>query len=143
MCGLGCTAGREMLGQPLQVLWQDLSGHLTRAALPAESDPDFREKALQQLDKRKKVVVYCGRGGTLRVGNGNERKYNKDDPERMFGIETRSLKACYELLEVRRPRGSNTEIIAVLLTQVSALCKAVASGMPATLQPMVHSDGVG
>ena len=75
---------------------------MTRLAFPAESDPDFREKALQQLDKRKKVVVYCGRGGTLRVGNGNERKYNKDDPERMFGIETRSLKACYELLEVWR-----------------------------------------
>jgi len=66
----------------------------------AEADPDFREKAAEQLNKRKKVIVYCGRGGTLRVGNGNERKYNKDDPERMFGIETRSLKACYELLEV-------------------------------------------
>ena len=34
------------------------------------------------------------------MGNGNERKYNKDDKERMFGIETRSLKGCHELLEV-------------------------------------------
>lgn len=67
----------------------------------AESDPEFGKKAGDQLDKRKKVIVYCGRGGTLKVGNGNERKYNKDDPERMFGIETRSLKACHELLEVR------------------------------------------
>ena len=66
----------------------------------AESDPDFGKKAAEQLDKRKKVIVYCGRGGTLKVGNGNARKYNKDDPERMFGIETRSLKACHELLEV-------------------------------------------
>jgi hypothetical protein len=24
----------------------------------------------------------------------------KDDPERMFGIESRSLKGCYELLQV-------------------------------------------
>ena len=78
----------------------------------AESDPDFGKKAAEQLDKRKKVIVYCGRGGTLKVGNGNARKYNKDDPERMFGIETRSLKACHELLEVllhliaRRPRPS-------------------------------------
>ena len=67
---------------------------------PAESDPEFGKKAAEQLDKRKKVIVYCGRGGTLKVGNGNARKYNKDDPERMFGIETRSLKACHELLEV-------------------------------------------
>ena len=88
---------------------RDLSGPLTCSACPAESDPDFREKALQQLDKRKKVVVYCGRGGTLRVGNGNERKYNKDDPERMFGIETRSLKACYELLEVWCPPQRHSE----------------------------------
>ncbi|CAL5229841.1 g13249 [Coccomyxa viridis] len=64
-----------------------------------ESDPEFGKKAAEQLDKRKKVIVYCGRGGTLKVGNGNARKYNKDDPERMFGIETRSLKACHELLE--------------------------------------------
>ena len=67
---------------------------------PAESDPEFGKKAAEQLNKRKKVIVYCGRGGTLKVGNGNERKYNKDDKERMFGIETRSLKGCHELLEV-------------------------------------------
>lgn len=69
--------------------------------LRAESDPDFRKKAAQQLDKRKKVIVYCSRGGTLKTGFGNDRKFFKDDPERMFGIESRSLKACYELLEVR------------------------------------------
>ena len=76
-----------------------VSSHIFICA--AESDPEFGKKAAEQLDKRKKVIVYCGRGGTLKVGNGNERKYNKDDPERMFGIETRSLKACHELLEVR------------------------------------------
>jgi hypothetical protein len=69
----------------------------------AESDPDFGKKAAQQLDKRKKVIVYCNRGGTLKVGFGNERKFFKDDPERMFGIESRSLKGCYELLEVGLP----------------------------------------
>ncbi len=74
------------------------------ACCAAERDPDFGANAAKQLDKRKKVIVYCGRGGTIKTGFGNERsgKFFKDDPERAFGIETRSLKGCYELLEVRR-----------------------------------------
>lgn len=68
----------------------------------AESDPDFGTKAAAQLDKRKKIIVYCGRGGTIKTGFGNEKtgKFFKDDPERAFGIESRSLKACHELFEV-------------------------------------------
>ena len=71
-------------------------------ACHAERDPDFGANAARQLDKRKKVIVYCGRGGTIKTGFGNERsgKFFKDDPERAFGIETRSLKGCYELYEV-------------------------------------------
>ena len=70
--------------------------------LIAESDPDFGAKAAAQLEKRKKVIVYCGRGGTIKTGFGNEKtgKFFKDDPERAFGIESRSLKACHELFEV-------------------------------------------
>ena len=74
-------------------------------AARAERDPDFGANAAAQLDKRRKVIVYCGRGGTIKTGFGNERngKFFKDDPERAFGIETRSLKGCYELFEVRLP----------------------------------------
>ena len=71
--------------------------------MAAESDPDFGAKAAAQLEKRKKVIVYCGRGGTIKTGFGNAKtgKFFKDDPERAFGIESRSLKACHELFEVR------------------------------------------
>ncbi|KAK9845919.1 hypothetical protein WJX81_005977 [Elliptochloris bilobata] len=67
-----------------------------------ERDPDFAKNAAEVLNKRKKVIVYCGRGGTIKVGAqpwAPGRKYFKDDPEKMFGIESRSLKACHELLE--------------------------------------------
>ena len=56
------------------------------------------------LEKRKKIIVYCGLGGTIEVGikpwaPGRTKSF-KDDPERMFGRESRSLKGCYELQEV-------------------------------------------
>lgn len=69
----------------------------------AERDPDFGRKAAAQLDKRRRVIVYCGRGGTIKTGFGNGKKFFKDDPERAFGIETRSLKGCYELFEAPAP----------------------------------------
>ncbi|CAL8469212.1 g8753 [Coccomyxa elongata] len=71
------------------------------AMTATESDPDFGTKAAEKLEKRKKVIVYCGRGGTIKTGFGNEKtgKFFKDDPERAFGIESRSLKACHELYE--------------------------------------------
>ena len=95
-------------------VWQPAKSSFTQLRLRphppalAERDPDFGANAAAQLDKRKKVVVYCGRGGTIKTGFGNEKngKFFKDDPERAFGIETRSLKGCYELFEVRfRGRG--------------------------------------
>jgi rhodanese-related sulfurtransferase len=53
------------------------------------------------LGSGKKIIVYCGVGGTLEVGvkpwSPERTKSFKDDPERMFGRESRSLKACYEL----------------------------------------------
>eukprot|EP00884_Botryococcus_braunii_P023268 jgi/Botrbrau1/9625/Bobra.0131s0005.1 len=73
------------------------------AMVATERDPDFREKATDILGKRAKVVVYCTRGGTIEVGvkpwAPDRTKSFKDDPERMFGIESRSLKGCYELLQ--------------------------------------------
>lgn len=68
----------------------------------AERDPEFREKALQKLDKDNTLIVYCQVGGTLKTGNARPDglKEFKDDPERAFGRESRSLKACFELQEV-------------------------------------------
>lgn len=34
----------------------------------------------------------------------------KDDPERMFGIESRSLKGCYEFIEVVTPVAWNVTL---------------------------------
>ena len=70
----------------------------------AERDPDFRQKAKEQLDARKTLIVYCSLGGTLTVGAkpwAPGRKSFPGDPERAFGRESRSLKGAYELLEVR------------------------------------------
>ncbi|KAK9803685.1 hypothetical protein WJX72_012000 [[Myrmecia] bisecta] len=65
-----------------------------------ERDPEFQAKALELLDKNQKVIVYCGLGGTLHVGvkpwAPGRRAYN--DPDRAFGRESRSLKACHELI---------------------------------------------
>lgn len=37
----------------------------------AERDPDFAKNAAAVLNKRKKVIVYCGRGGTIEVLTGS------------------------------------------------------------------------
>lgn len=58
-------------------------------------------QAKAALPRNKTIVVMCDLGGTLDtnvVGPGG-RKVCKDDPERAFGRESRSLKACYELME--------------------------------------------
>lgn len=67
-----------------------------------ERDPDFIENvnALVKKNKRKKIIVMCNIGGTLdtviRVASTG--KLTKTDKDRSFGRESRSLKACYELL---------------------------------------------
>ena len=82
------------------------------AMVATERNPDFLADAeralggknaglLPLLGSGKKIIVYCGVGGTLEVGvkpwSPERTKSFKDDPERMFGRESRSLKACYEL----------------------------------------------
>lgn len=61
--------------------------------------PQNVEKAVGS--KRKKIIVMCDLGGTLDTVVKVERsgKVNENDPDRAFGRETRSLKACYELLK--------------------------------------------
>ncbi len=68
----------------------------------AERNDDFRQDALNQLPKDKAIIVYCGLGGTIQTGTKPVKlsgKTFKDDPDRQFGRETRSLKACFELFE--------------------------------------------
>lgn len=69
----------------------------------AERNPNFREEALKTLPKNKTICVMCSLGGTILVGTKPREmsgKVFKTDPDRAFGRESRSLKACYELYEV-------------------------------------------
>lgn len=66
-----------------------------------ERNPEFVAAATAAVggDKSKQVIVYCSIGGTLvtfveRKGP-KAKKFN--DPERLFGRQSRSLKAIYEL----------------------------------------------
>ena len=77
------------------------------AMTATERNPDFVEDtkaALAAAGVRRgtKLILYCGLGGTIEVGvkpwAPNRTKEFKDDPERMFGRESRSLKACHDLL---------------------------------------------
>ena len=73
----------------------------------AERNPDFRKEALEKLPKNKTIAVMCSLGGTILVGTKPREmsgKVFKSDPDRAFGRESRSLKACYELYEVRYPQ---------------------------------------
>lgn len=68
-----------------------------------ERNPDFVAEATEAVggDKSKQVIVYCSIGGTLQTfverKGPKAKKYN--DPERLFGRQSRSLKAIYELQE--------------------------------------------
>lgn len=67
-----------------------------------ERDPDFVKNvdALVQGKKRTKIIVMCAIGGTLDtvVKVASTGKITKTDKDRSFGRESRSLKACYELM---------------------------------------------
>jgi rhodanese-related sulfurtransferase len=67
-----------------------------------ERNPDFAKVAQERLPKDKPIIVACNRGGSMRTTvskqkNGYVKVY--EDPDRSFGIESRSLKACYELYQ--------------------------------------------
>eukprot|EP00271_Cylindrocystis_brebissonii_P008573 TRINITY_DN22964_c0_g1_i1.p1 TRINITY_DN22964_c0_g1~~TRINITY_DN22964_c0_g1_i1.p1 ORF type:complete len:294 (-),score=51.16 TRINITY_DN22964_c0_g1_i1:646-1527(-) len=68
-----------------------------------ERNPEFISlaKAAVKGNLGKTVLVMCGRGGTIDTiveRKGPKAKKFKD-PERMFGLASQSLKACYELQE--------------------------------------------
>jgi len=69
---------------------------------PTERDPDFVKKVEAAVgNKRKKVIVMCTVGGTLDtvVRVASTGKFTETDKDRSFGRESRSLKACYELMK--------------------------------------------
>lgn len=71
------------------------------AMAPTERDPEFVSKALGVVKKNQKIIVMCAIGGTLdtKLRLRPDKKPNgTNDPERNFGRESRSLKACHELL---------------------------------------------
>ncbi|KAJ7520959.1 hypothetical protein O6H91_19G032000 [Diphasiastrum complanatum] len=68
-----------------------------------ERNPDFISQALAAVggDRSKQVIVLCSIGGTLLtyVERTGPKAKRYADPERMFGRQSRSLKAAYELQE--------------------------------------------
>lgn len=68
-----------------------------------ERNPDFIALADEAVggNRGKTVLVICGRGGTLEttVERTGPKAKSFKDPEKAYGIATRSLKACFELQE--------------------------------------------
>lgn len=67
-----------------------------------ERNPKFAEMALERLPKNRPIIVGCQRGGSMETTTVTQKVgYTKEfqDPDKAFGIESRSLKACYELFE--------------------------------------------
>ena len=65
-----------------------------------ERDPEFVENVRKLVpNKNTKVIVMCSIGGTLEtvVKVASTGKVNKNDLDRTYGRESRSLKAIYEL----------------------------------------------
>ncbi len=90
------TAGSEKWDKIKRVVMAGLNMRAT------ERDPAFVENMIKAVggNKRKKVIIMCSVGGTLDtvVRVASTGKKTETDKDRAFGRETRSLKACYELM---------------------------------------------
>ena len=90
------TAGNEQWDKIKRVVMAGLAMRAT------ERDPAFIDNMLAAVggNKRKKLIVMCSVGGTLDtvVRVASTGKKTETDKDRAFGRETRSLKACYELM---------------------------------------------
>jgi rhodanese-related sulfurtransferase len=90
------TAGNEQWDKIKRVVMAGLNMRAT------ERDPAFIENMIKAVggNKRKKVIIMCSVGGTLDtvVRVASTGKKTETDKDRAFGRETRSLKACYELM---------------------------------------------
>lgn len=91
------TAGNEKWDKIKKIVMAGLNMR------PTERDPNFLENATAAVggNKRKKVIVMCTVGGTLDtvVRVSTTGKSTATDKDRAFGRESRSLKACYELMQ--------------------------------------------
>lgn len=94
---------RQIQGNDMKANMRRLGYALMTNFSGTERNPLFINQAMEAVrgDKTKKVVVMCSIGGTLQTFV--ERKGPKTkkfaDPERMFGRQSRSLKAAYTLQE--------------------------------------------
>jgi rhodanese-related sulfurtransferase len=90
------TAGNERWDKIKRVVMAGLNMRAT------ERDPAFIDTMLKAVrgNRRKKIIVMCSVGGTLDtvVRVASTGKKTETDKDRAFGRETRSLKACYELM---------------------------------------------
>lgn len=94
---------RQIQGNDLKANMRRLGYAMMTDFAGTERNPLFIEQALKAVggDKTKKVVVMCSIGGTLQtyVERKGPKAKKFADPERMFGRQSRSLKAVYELQE--------------------------------------------
>lgn len=112
------AAGAKSCPLFVPVQGRALYDNLKRLAMAAfamqatERNRNFAEDLKKIADPKKTVIFMCATGGTLetqitRVSGGDDRTGNTgrvkkkvyNDPDRNFGKESRSLKACYEALQ--------------------------------------------
>eukprot|EP00897_Mesotaenium_endlicherianum_P005414 jgi/Mesen1/4900/ME000244S04072 len=95
---------RLITGDDMKANMRRLGNALLANFAGTERNPLFlaQAEAAVQGDKERPVIVYCSRGGTLEtvVVRGGSKPKSFKDPERAFGIPSRSFKACYELHKV-------------------------------------------
>ena len=71
---------------------------------------DFLKDASKALsaakaeDEGRLLVVCCSIGGSMETEVVSKRGKKFNDPEKAFGRESRSLKACYELIQAGYPK---------------------------------------
>lgn len=79
----------------------NMSKKITSALLmqdATEQNPDFLSTAEAAAGGKSKVILACNLGGTLKTTVSTKKK-TFADPDRGFGRESRSLKACYALVQ--------------------------------------------
>ena len=79
-----------------------------------ERNSDFREDAKKVLAsdpaaETRLLVVCCSIGGSMETETVSKRGKVFSDPEKAFGRESRSLKACYELIQAGFPNVAHLE----------------------------------
>eukprot|EP00466_Bigelowiella_natans_P001480 jgi/Bigna1/89643/estExt_fgenesh1_pg.C_530017 len=87
-------------------VWDNIKRVVNAALMlrSTERDPEFPQKVLEAVggEKDRPLVLYCGMGGSMETKIESNKKRYKDkgyeDVDKSFGRESRSLKACFELI---------------------------------------------